>query len=501
MKKVCLIIIDGFGVAEPGPGNARHLAKTPFIDGLEKKVPNCLMDAAGNAVGLPERQQGASEPGHMSMGAGRTIWMPLEEINRDVDSGDFSKNPVLIEACERAKKNGTVLHLVGLYSAGGVHSHLNHYHAVLRLAKDIGVEKVMLHLSGDGRDMPERNFCAEYDLLNDEIDELKLGTIASLIGRFYSMDRDRRWAERTKVAYDMLVSGTAEETDDLCSSLNNWYKTADDSINTDQYVTPLKTPAFQAIKPEDTVICINFRIDRMIQIVTALEAEDFREFPRPVRVKDVVCMGPYSDHLPVAYPAPAVPNTLGQVISDAGLKQLRMTETDKFSHITFFFNAQRIDPFPGEDRVMVESPQVANFCDAPEMNSAELTEKVIENAEKDDYSLIVVNYPNPDLCGHGGEIDGVITACETVDKSLAVLLPKLEELGYDWILTSDHGNAEEMYYPGTDTLCVSHTKNQVQTFVQSSGISQEDLSVCTGLKDIGPLCLKILGLPVPKEME
>ena len=501
MSRLCLIIIDGFGVAEPGPGNARHLAKTPFLDSLEKEVPNCLMDAAGNAVGLPEGQQGASEPGHLSMGAGRTVWMPLEEINRAVRSGEFANNPVLREACERAKERGTTLHLIGLYSEGGVHSHLDHYHAMLKLAKDVGVQKVMLHLSGDGRDMPERNFATEFDLLNKEIDTQKLGTVASLIGRFYSMDRDRKW-DRTQVAYDLYVHGEGEEAHDLCEAIDDWYDTADDAVNTDQYVTPLKTPAFQAIDPNDTVVCINFRIDRMIQIVSALEAEDFKEFPRPVRIKDVVCMGPYSDHLPVAFPATDVPNTLGQIVSDAGLKQIRMTETDKFSHVTFFFNAQRIDPYPGEDRIMVKSPDVPNFCHAPEMSSAELTEKVIENAEKGEYSLMVVNYPNPDLCGHGGEIDGVIKACETVDKSLSVLLPKLEELGYDWIVTSDHGNAEEMYYPGTDTLCVSHTANQIQTFVKSEKFpTQESVSSFTGLKDIAPMCLNILELEVPKEMQ
>ena len=346
VKKVCLIIIDGFGVAEPGPGNARYLAKTPFLDQLETDVPNCIMEAAGNAVGLPEGQQGASEPGHMVMGAGRVVWQPLEKINRTIESGEFFENKVLRDACQRAKDHDTTLHFVGLYSTGGVHSHAEHWKAMLQMAKDVGVKKVMLHLSGDGRDMPEQYFCTDFDLLQEEIDTVQLGTIASLVGRYYSMDRDRRYDERTKVAYDMMTQGTAEEVDDVREGLKAWYVNSDDTINTDQYVTPLKTPAFEAIKPGDTVVGINFRIDRMIQIVTALEAEDFTEFPRPVRIKDVVCMGPYSDHLPVAFPATEVPNSLGEVISNAGLKQIRMTETDKFAHVTFFFNAQSIDPFP-----------------------------------------------------------------------------------------------------------------------------------------------------------
>ena len=500
MRKVCLIIIDGFGVAEPGPGNARSQANMPFLDQIEKEVPNTLMDAAGEAVGLPEGQQGASEPGHLTIGAGRVVWMPLEEINRAIDSGAFYENAVLREACERARDKGTALHLIGLYSTGGVHSHAGHWHAMLKLAKDIGVPKVILHLSGDGRDVQEQYLCTEFDLLQKEIDEQKLGTVSSLIGRYYSMDRDRRY-ERTEVAYNLYIHGEGEEVGDVRDGLKAWYENGPKNIETDQYVTPLKNPAFEAITAEDTVVCINFRIDRMIQIVTALEAEDFKEFPRSVRIKDVVCMGPYSDHLPVAFPAPKLVNLLGEVVSNAGLKQVRMTETDKFAHVTFFFNGQRIDPFPGEDRIMVESPDVANFCEAPEMSSAELTEKVIEEASKDEYAFMVVNFPNPDLCGHGGEIDAVVTACETVDKSLSVLLPKLEELGYDWIVTSDHGNAEEMYYPGTDTLCVSHTNNQIQTFVKSNLVSQKELDAANGLKDIAPICLTMLGIDVPKEMQ
>jgi len=500
MKKCCLIIIDGFGVAEPGPGNARTLANTPFIDNLENTVPNCLMKASGEDVGLPVGQQGASEPGHITIGAGRIIWQALERINRSVQSGDFYKNKVLKEACERARDGKHALHLIGMYSTGGVHSHAEHWHAMLKLAKDIGVQNVILHLMGDGRDMPEQYFSTEFSMLEDEICKQKLGEVASFIGRFYGMDRDRRYDDRTEVAYKLYTKGDGEKTDNLRTSIQDWYDTADETINTDQHVPPLKTPNFQAIKSEDTVVCINFRVDRMVQIVTALEAEDFKDFPRPVRVKDVVCMGPYTDHLPVAFPPQKISNTLGEVVSKAGLKQIRMTETDKVTHITFYFNAERREPFPGEDRVMVKSPDVHNFCEVPEMHSDQLVENAINAAKKDEYSLMVINFPNPDLCGHGGEIDGVIKACESVDHSLSQLLPVLEEYGYDWIVTADHGNAEEMYYPETGGLCVSHTKNPVQTFVKSDAITQADLDPLTGLKDVAPLCLKILDLDVPKEM-
>ncbi len=508
MQRLCLIIIDGFGVAPSGPGNARTLAKMPTVKKLEQTCPNVIMAASGNAVGLPEGQQGASEPGHLTIGAGRVVWQPLEEINHSIGlglglgGGSFFTNPVLVSACERAKKKNVPLHMIGLYSSGGVHSHLNHFHAALKLAKQKGVQKVILHLFGDGRDMPEQHFCTEFDLLKEEVSKLQLGTIASLVGRYFAMDRDRQYKDRTKVAYDLLTQGTGTVTKDLCASVKKYYLEAKDKEKTDYYIRPLKTEEFQMIKPEDVVLCINFRSDRMIQIVRALEAEDFNEFPRPVRVSDVVCMGPYSDHLPVAFPAPEVKNTFGEVLSKAGLKQLRVAETDKFAHVTFFFNAQRHEPYKGEDRIIVESPTVSNFAESPAMSADKLTQEVIRDVTAQSHDVIIMNYANPDLVGHGGKLDAAITACESVDRNLSVLLPALEKNGYDWVITADHGNAEEMYYPGTKTICPSHTTNPVQTFVHSPAIkSSADLKGLTGLKDIAPLCLKIIGLPVPGEMK
>lgn len=500
MKKACLIIIDGFGVAEPGPGNARTLAKTPFIDALETRVPNCLMHASGNAVGLPKGQQGASEPGHLTMGAGRVVWQPLEEINQAIESEAFFQNEVLVSACERAVQHGTTLHLIGLYSTGGVHSSVEHFHAMLKLAKQKGVEKVMLHLFGDGRDVAEQYFCTDFHLLKQEISELQLGTVASLTGRYFAMDRDKQYAERTQVAYKLLTEGEGEEIDDVCAGAKQWYIDAPKGQDTDYYIRPLKTPAFEAIQPEDTVVCINFRSDRMIQIVRALEEEDFSDFPRSVRIKDVNCMGPYSDHLPIAFPPKEVQNTLGEVVANSGLKQLRIAETDKYAHVTFFFNAQKHDPFPGEDRLMVESPKVPNFAEVPEMSADQVTKTALENIGK--YDLIVMNYANPDLVGHGGDLDAAIVACETVDKNIAELIPKLEEAGYEWIVTSDHGNAECMLLEDGKTISPSHTSNKVQTFVHSSAYpSTESLSNCVSLADIAPMVLTMLGIDIPKEMQ
>lgn len=500
MKKVCLIIIDGFGVAPPGPGNARTLAKMPFLNALEAKTPNVLMDASGNAVGLPEGQQGASEPGHLTMGAGRIVWQPLEEINQAIKSEEFFMNPVLVSACKRAKEKDVPLHLIGLYSTGGVHSSAEHFHAMLRLAKQQGVKRVILHLFGDGRDMPEQYFGTDFDLLEKEIDTVKLGTVASLVGRYFAMDRDRQYADRTKVAYDLLVLGTGKTADDLREGAKAWYVEARDKEKTDYYIRPLKTPAFEAIDPKHVVVCVNFRSDRMIQIVRALEEENFAEFPRPVRVTDVNCMGPYSDHLPVAFPPEDVHNTLGQVIADAGLKQLRIAETDKFAHITFFFNAQHHEPYKGEDRIIVESPKVSNFADAPAMSAAQVTDTAINHVG--DYDIIMMNYANPDLVGHGGKLDAAIVACETIDRELARLIPALETAGYDWVITADHGNAEQMYYEDGVTICPSHTTNKVQTFVHSEEFpTMESLQGMKGLKNIAPICLKIMGLTVPKEMQ
>lgn len=499
MKKVCLIIIDGFGVAEPGPGNARHLAKTPFIDSLEDAVQHCLMEAAGEAVGLPEGQQGASEPGHLTIGAGRTVWQPLQQINRSIASEDFYENTVLVSACERAVQANKPLHLIGLYSSGGVHSSVEHFHAMLQLAKRIGVERVMLHLISDGRDVREQYFCTDFNLLKKEIDALQLGTVATLVGRYFAMDRDKQYADRTKVAYDLYTAGEGKDVDDICDGVHDWYIEASEHEDTDYYVRPLKTSAFSAITPDDTVVCVNFRSDRMIQIVRALEEEDFSQFPRPVRVKDVTCMGPYSDHLPVAFPAQDVPLTLGEVIANANLRQLRIAETDKYAHVTFFFNAQKHEPFAGEDRLMIESPKVSNFATTPKMSADQVTQAALDHLG--DYDFIVMNYANPDLVGHGGDLDAAMTACETVDENLSRLIPALEDAGYDWIVTADHGNAECMLQDDGKTPYPSHTINQVQTFVQSDAVSQEDLDTCTGLKDIAPLCLKILDLPVPKEMQ
>ncbi|MBU0766795.1 2,3-bisphosphoglycerate-independent phosphoglycerate mutase [Patescibacteria group bacterium] len=501
MPKCALIIIDGFGVAPAGPGNVRSQAKMPAIERLEKEIPNVIMEAAGNAVGLPEGQQGASEPGHYTIGAGRVVWQPLEEINRAIKSGEFYKNEVLVGACKRAKEKGVTLHLLGIYSIGGVHGSVEHMHAMMKLAHYQGVEKVLLHLIGDGRDVPKNQFCTDIELLKQELEDHPNTKIASLVGRYYAMDRDRQYKDRTKVAYDLYIKGECEQCESVLDAAQHWCDLAPDEQKSDYYIKPVKTVDFEPMQEGDVVVGMNFRSDRMIQIIKALEDPDFSEFDRPVRIKVVVCMGPYSDHLPVAYPAPVIKNTLGEVVSDAGKKQLRIAETDKMAHVTFFFNAQHHDPFPNEDRILIESPKVPNYADTPEMSADELTDKLIEQVEAEKYDLIVANYANADLVGHGANLEAAKIACETVDRNLERLLPVLEEHGYEWIVTSDHGNVEDMLL--TDgTVSPSHTGNPVQTFVKSTKYSTSDsLKELTGIKDLAPMCLNIMEIKVPNEMQ
>ncbi|MFH1348616.1 MAG: 2,3-bisphosphoglycerate-independent phosphoglycerate mutase [Patescibacteria group bacterium] len=501
LPRCALIIIDGFGVAPHGPGNARTLADLPNITKLEKEVPNVIMQASGNAAGLPEGQQGASEPGHLTIGAGRIVWHPLEQINREIKSGELFENKVLVGACKRAADKGVTLHLLGIYSYGGVHGHVNHMHALVEMAEKQGVENIRLHLIADGRDVPKQQFCEDYGKLTEFLKDHPKAKVASLIGRYYAMDRDKQFSDRTKFAYDLYTQGSGDSVEELCEGAKAWYKKAEEKQKTDYYIKPIKTSDYEPMKSGDVVIGVNFRTDRMFQIVDALEQENFSGFDRPVRIKDIVCTGPYSDHLPIAYPAPQLKNTLVEVVSNEGKKILKIAETDKWAHTTFFFNGQRKDPFPGEDQVMIESPKVPNFASAPEMSADKLTDRLIKEVESEKYDLIVVNYANPDLVGHGANIDAAIIACQTVDRNLGRVIPVLEEHGYEWIVTADHGNVEDMILPDGN-ISPSHTANPVQTFVKSAKFPTSDsIKEYKGIKDIAPMCLGIMEINIPKEMQ
>lgn len=501
VARLALIVIDGFGVAPPGPGNARLLAKMPTVARLEREVPHFLMQTSGNAAGLPEGQQGGSEPGHLVIGAGRIVWQPQENINQAIKNGSFFSNKVLVDACKRAKANRATLHLEVIFSTGGVHGHIDHLIAMMELAKRCQVSRVLLHLVGDGRDMPEQQFCEDFAKFQAVLNAYPSAKVASLVGRYFAMDRDEQYATRTKVAYDLYALGAGEECDDLCRGAKAWYAKAPSKEKTDYYIRPLKTKDFQPMRPGDTVVLVNFRSDREIQIMRMLSDKTFHDCPRPVLVKDVVCMGPYSPTLPVAFPQPVVAHNLGSIVSEAGIRQLRIAESDKFAHVTFFFNSQIHEPYHGEDRIKIESPKVPNFAEAPAMSVFELADEMVRQVESGKYGFIVVNIANPDLVGHGGMLQPAIEACEAVDQALGKMLVTLDGAGYDWIVTSDHGNIEQMFYPNGE-VCPSHTVNPVQTFVHSSLVkSSKDLKGMTGLKDIAPLCLRIMDLPIPKEMQ
>jgi len=450
---------------------------------------------------LPEGQQGASEPGHLVMGAGRIVWHPLEEINREIRSGEYFNNQVYKEACARSKNGSGVLHLFGIYSYGGVHGHVDHWFALIKFAEQEGVKDIRLHLIGDGRDVPKQQFKDDYVKLEEFLGKHPSVKIASLVGRYYAMDRDKQYEDRTKLAYDLYTQGIGEEFDDVLEGAKAWYEKAPEKQKTDYYIKPIKTPNFVPMKPDDVVIGVNFRTDRMFQIVGALESEKFDDFDRQVRVLDLVCTGPYTDHLPTAYPAPVIKNTLIETVSNQNLKTLKISETDKWAHTTFFFNGQRAEPFPGEDQVLIASPKVPNFASAPEMSADELTDRLIKEVTDEKYDLIVVNYANPDLVGHGANIEAEIIACETVDRNIGRLLPVLEEHGYEWIVTADHGNAEEMLLPNGE-ISPSHSANPVQTFVHSEKYpTSESLKNCKGLKDIAPMVLTMMEIEVPEEMK
>ncbi|MDP7454541.1 MAG: 2,3-bisphosphoglycerate-independent phosphoglycerate mutase [Candidatus Peribacteraceae bacterium] len=500
MARCALIIIDGFGVAPPGPGNARTQANLPNVSRMEKEIPNVLMEAAGNAAGLPEGQQGASEQGHYTIGAGRVVWQTLEQINRDIRDGSFFDNEALVSACKDAVARDVPLHFFIIFSYGGVHGHANHLYAAMKLAKDEGVKEVCLHLTGDGRDVPEQSLLKDIEDINNVIEELDTGKLCSVVGRYYSMDRDLQW-DRTKVAYDLYTQGVGEEVVDFPKAFQEYYSRAEENQDTDYYMPPLKSKEFVSIAEDHVVVNLNYRTDRQPQITEALTEKNFEHFDNSVRVTKYVCMGPYSDSLPIAYPELVVKNNLGSWLSQHNKKQLRVCESEKYAHVTFFFNSQEEDPYPGEERIKIPSPKCPSYDQKPEMSASKVTDAAVKGAQEEKYDMIVVNYANPDLVGHSGDLEAAIIACETVDAQLEKLLPELEKHGYEWIITSDHGNSEQMLYDDGKP-CPSHTDNLVQTFVNSEKFpTPESLKIKKGIKDIAPMCLEIMDLEVPEEMK
>jgi 2,3-bisphosphoglycerate-independent phosphoglycerate mutase len=531
-KPLVLIILDGWGYAPPSPANAISLARKPNYDKLLAEFPNTLIHTSGRHVGLPSGQMGNSEVGHLNIGAGRIVYMDITKIDLMIENGEFFKNPALLDAMAKARTGERRLHLFGLLSDGGVHSHQEHLYALLRMAKQNGVERVFVHAFMDGRDTLPTNGASYIEQLLQKMREYGVGKIATVSGRYYAMDRDRRW-EREKKAFDAMVNGIGEGgryTDPVQGVRESYNRGVTDEfivpfVIVDEGGEPLTT-----IRDGDVCINFNFRADRARQITRCLcrnshfAPQDGRELegsedldgiiPRDRVPKDLtyVCMTQYDKHftLPVVSPPESLANILANVMADRHMRNLRVAETEKYAHVTYFFNGGVEKPFPGEDRVLVPSPKVATYDLKPEMSAQGIADAVVEAIEEKTFDVMVVNFANADMVGHSGKIPPTITAVETVDACLGQIYSALKRVGGAMIITADHGNAEQMIDPATGGPQTAHTTNPVPFIVVAehavppAGFKGDGrrftLRPDGALQDIAPTMLGILGLPQPKEM-
>ncbi|WKV09681.1 2,3-bisphosphoglycerate-independent phosphoglycerate mutase [Thermoanaerobacterium sp. CMT5567-10] len=499
---VMLVVLDGFGISESKEGNAIYTANTPNLDYYFKNYPNTKLIPSGLAVGLPEGQMGNSEVGHLNIGAGRIVYQELTRISKEIKEGEFFKKQEFLDAIENVKKNGSKLHLFGLLSDGGVHSHITHLFALMKLAKEQGLNEVYVHAFLDGRDVPPA--CAkEYvKSFEDESNRLGIGKIATIAGRYYAMDRDKRW-DRTKKAYDAIALGkgvfanSPEEAIDIAYSKDQ----------TDEFVEP--TVILENEKPtatvdaNDSIIFFNFRPDRARQITRAFIDEVFNYFEREKGYIPVyfVSMTQYDitfENIHVAYKPENLKNTLGEYLSDKGIKQLRIAETEKYAHVTFFFNGGVEEPNKGEDRILIPSPKVATYDLKPEMSAYEVTDTVVEKIKSNQYGFILLNFANPDMVGHTGVFNAAVKAIEAIDECVGRIVRACQEVGGTILITADHGNSEQMIDPVTKEPQTAHTTNPVPFIV----IGEGDVTLRNDgiLADIAPTVLDIMGLPKPQEM-
>jgi 2,3-bisphosphoglycerate-independent phosphoglycerate mutase len=505
MKKVILIVRDGWGYSEEESGNAVRLARTPNHDHYLETYPWTLLKCTGNAVGVPEGTQGGSEPGALTMGAGRIVWQPLEEINRSIRNDSFYTNGALLGTVKKAKSDGRRLHLMGLLSDQGIHGTTSHLYSLLELARREGLKDVYVHCFLDGRDVPERSAKEFLSETLEQIQEKGVGKIASIVGRYYAMDRDTNW-DRTREAYDLLTLGAGRKETSSIESIDRSYQLSERS---DYYVEPivligLDCAPIATIEDGDSVIFWNFRSDRARQLTYALTDSEFDKFPRKIFPRvHFTCMSVYDQNLdlPIAFPPRKVNNNLGQVLSAHGLKQLRIAETEKYAHVTFFLNSQVEIPNLGEDRILVPSPKVPSYEDKPEMSALEITERLIPEIRKGIYDFILLNYANGDLVGHSANLEAGIKACEIVDQCVGRVVDTGLEEGYVVLVTGDHGNIESMFYPDGSPN-PSHGLNPVPFIL----ISDEPRfrSICLrqgfGLDSVAPTILALMGLQKPPEM-
>ena len=495
MKNImAMVIMDGYGLAEPSPGNAVANAPTPVLDELFRTCPHTILSASGEDVGLPDGQMGNSEVGHTNIGAGRVVYQDLPMISREIQMGTFFENDALLKAVNSCKSKNTALHLLGLVSPGGVHSHINHIFGLLELAKRNGLSKVYVHCFMDGRDVPPDSGKESIEDLMQKCTQLGIGKIATVMGRFYAMDRDNRW-ERVEQAYNTMVLGEGEYKPDPVSAMQESY----DNKVYDEFVVPVVCDKEGLIKADDSIIFFNFRPDRAREITRAFVDKDFDGFNRrngyfPLTY---VCMTQYDENIKgvdIAYPPHFPENTFGETISEQGLKQIRIAETEKYAHVTFFFNGGIEKPFEGEERILVPSPKEFPTYDLiPEMSAYKVAEAASEAIKSGKYDVLIINFANCDMVGHTGVYDAAYKAVETVDKCVGEIVDAVRQMGGYLVVTSDHGNAEIMLAEDGVSPQTAHSTNPVPFILLGA-----DVKLKSGrLADIAPTLLELLNLQKP----
>lgn len=502
-RPVMLMILDGWGIRQEKEGNAIAGASTPYYDSLLNTYPNTALSASGEDVGLPEGQMGNSEVGHLNIGAGRIVYQEFTRISKAIREGEFFENEALLSAMANVREKGTALHLIGLLSDGGVHSHITHLFALLDMAKEQGIERVYVHALLDGRDVPPANAREYIDSLETKLKELGAGAIATVMGRFYAMDRDKRW-ERVETAYNAMVFGEGQLATLASGAVARAYEAGD----TDEFVKPtviIKETGepVATVKDGDSVIFYNFRPDRAREITRAFVDEDFSGFERKPGYPKVfyVCLTQYDKTIDaaVAFKPQVLSNTLGEYLSKKGIKQLRIAETEKYAHVTFFFNGGVEPPNPGEERILIPSPKVATYDLKPEMSAYEVTEAVLKEIREDKFDVIVLNFANPDMVGHTGVEPAAVKAVETIDDCMSKVVEAVKEKGGIVLISADHGNVEQMTDPNNHQPFTAHTTGPVPLVY----VDEQNKSVQLEpgrLEDIAPTMLILLGLEKPEEM-
>lgn len=503
MKPVLLMILDGWGYSQDKEGNAIAHAQKPNFDRLFAEYPHTFLTASGEEVGLPAGQMGNSEVGHLNIGAGRIVYQEFTRISKAIRTKEFFANPALRGAMERVKDGSNNLHLMGLLSDGGVHSHIEHLFALLEMAKEIGVPKVFIHTILDGRDVLPQSAKEFMSQLCAKTQELGIGTIASVSGRYYTMDWDKRW-ERIEKAYLALTEGKGQQAPNPFAAIESSY----DLRVYDEFVEPTvivdqKGDPLGLVQDGDSFIFFNFRSDRAREISHALLDEEFTGFQRNLQPKvHFVAMTEYDETLdvPVAFPTQNLDNTLGEVLAKHKKKQLRIAETEKYAHVTFFFNGGVEEPCPGEDRVLIPSPKIATYNLQPEMSASGITDELLKRLESEDYDFILLNFANPDMVGHTGEFEATVKGIEAVDECIGKIVPAILKLQGAVLITADHGNAEAKIDLKTGQPLTAHTSNPVPFILVCDKLKDRELEEGGALRDIAPTVLELLNIPQPEEM-